>query len=652
MIGITKKNLLLKLIMVPLIFAPMTVQGQEIKNYSGVKQIGSFKGKANYTYKIVEGDTVLEGSFLMQRSSLEALLNEKDASFYLKGTFSDGSPNGQWRFQFGKFQSDSQSEVVDYEYRVLVSGTQQEGLGVISNGRPDGQWTYQIKRIEDSEIVKTLFKSDITFENGIPQKDFQIENENTILVGRFLRNGIAHDEWSSFASDAIEDTESWFFEDGLLRKIEIVKDGISKNISIFGNTENEYKIISLDIPYIEVLQGTVNSESDSIDVTAGIAALLAQNAEYYQKIDTVLSELGPTDFKPKFKAKVPYYKLDSLQRIGLNSISTDFDKAHSISENILKNSHLNIVKRSDPEVLYNYNLTEIIYKDFLEPLERLIKYKELGIIEYLDLHELLSQLWPDGKPNTLITLSEDGTGTLRTFELANAQEFDFKGNDLNSVGHLAAYARQSMETIKESLADQLTTEERLQKLNGLEEDLTALNELLVQRIDSVSKELSGRFKKPLQNIKSLADSSLGTYASLKDPEQKLSYGISIKSCLEQLIELTNTVAALPTKMEEIQDLYLDSIWNPFMATVMDEEVKKRITAAYSKILVPYFIDGINSNLDCENVTQFTDQINLTNERMVELREEDTQKLERKLRKEKNHDEIMRLFYRQATNKEK
>jgi len=38
--------------------------------------------------------------------------------------------------------------------------------------------------------------------------------------------------------------------------------------------------------------------------------------------------------------------------------------------------------------------------------------------------------------------------------------------------------------------------------------------------------------------------------------------------------------------------------------------------------------------------------------MVKLREEDTKKLERKLRREKNPNEIMKLLHEQSTAKEK
>jgi len=116
--------------------------------------------------------------------------------------------------------------------------------------------------------------------------------------------------------------------------------------------------------------------------------------------------------------------------------------------------------------------------------------------------------------------------------------------------------------------------------------------------------------------------------------------------------LTDELVALPDKKVMLKTLYTDSIWNPFMANLMDEEVKKRITAAYFKILVPYFLKSAASELDCDNVKVLKDQIIQANQRMEELREGDTRKLERKLRREKDPNQILKLFQEVTIDKEK
>lgn len=622
-----------------LLLSSIVLLAQENGRYTGPMQVGTYDGKADYQYIISNSDTIYDGTFQVQRSSLEALLEKKDISFLFKGNFNQGIANGDWQFQFGEFQTESKSQVVDYEYRVLISGIQEEGIGAILNGRADGKWTYTKNLIKDSEIEKALFKSSLTFENGVPQQNFQIENDSLSMIGRFLRNGLAHDEWSCFSEDAIEDTESWFFDEGILRKIRTVKDGLTSEIPIFVPSES-YKTIRLNGSFLSLIQAIALTNGKSIDISKGIAGLLHQNEQSYQRIDTVLSQLESSDFLPELRVKVPFKPLDSLETVTLNKISDDFVESDAISQELLRNSHLNIVRRSDTDVQYKYQVVKKIAETFLRPLEKLHGYKQQGIIDYMEVGRVLGQLWPNGKPSTDISVS-DGQ---RIFRLSNALEYGFESDDLESVRQLAEYAKLSLTQIKASLSSQLTNEQRLQKLNGLEEELIAANDSLVRKIDSTVSSLPRKHAKALESIKQLSESSLSDYAAIENAEEKLSYGTALKICLGEFSNLATSLIKIPEVNEQIQALYQDAIWNPFMATVMDEEVKKRITTAYSKILIPYFIEGVSDTLSCENAAVWNNQIVHTNNRMRELRDEDTRKLERKLRREKNPEEILKLLH--------
>jgi len=208
---------------------------------------------------------------------------------------------------------------------------------------------------------------------------------------------------------------------------------------------------------------------------------------------------------------------------------------------------------------------------------------------------------------------------------------------------LATYAKTSLETIEKALQDQLTTTEDAQKLIALEESLIQQNQSLVAQIDSLGKVLPGDYVRALENIKKLADGSLSAYASVKDQKKKLEFATSLDTCFHDLSGLTTTLGELPAKAAAIDSLYQDSVWNPFMAVVMDEEVKKRLTATYNKVLLPYFVKKASTELDCQNAGELNHEIQRTNTKMKGLREEDTKKLERKLRREKDPKTILQLL---------
>lgn len=183
-----------KYLLIPLLVCVLlcnSLFAQEKGFYEGPFKVLNYKGKAAYGYDHDGKDTVLNGSFLLQSSNLEALLNRKDSTFLLDGAFDHGYVTGFWKFRFGAFEAKPDSRVVDYQYRIAASGTQEEVQGLLVQGKPEGSWNYTVQGIKDAEIVNTLFKSSITFDGGIPQQNFRIENDSTVLVGRFLRNGLA-----------------------------------------------------------------------------------------------------------------------------------------------------------------------------------------------------------------------------------------------------------------------------------------------------------------------------------------------------------------------------------------------------------------------------------------------------------------------------
>ncbi|WP_318308512.1 hypothetical protein [Flagellimonas crocea] len=619
--------------------------GQDLKTYEGPLQVGPYQGKAIYQYSIVDLDTVFNGDFQLQKSNLETLMENEDSSFRFTGYFDQGTANGPWEFQFGEFQTNSQSQVVDNEYRVLVSGVQETGEGNLTKGKPDGAWTYTINQIKDSKIEKTLFKSSFSFDDGVPQQNFQIENDTSVLVGRFLRDGLAHDEWSFYGTESVEDIEDWFFDDGLLRTIMIKTERVSKEVSIFSANELNYETITLNEQYIALLNAVLEDEV----TTSHISRLLGQHLGYYQKINEVLQYLGSYGFSMDAKVRVPYHPLDSLQNKTLDQIVKDYEVAADLSKDILENSHLNIVKRTDPEAFFYYNVAQKISDDFLKPLGTLVGYKENDIVQYQKVPVIMQRLWPAGKPEKNIVVPANEAGDSRTFNLPSSEEFGYEGNDLLSVAAMATYAKMSLEYIKGSLSSRLTNEEQLQILNGLEEELIELNNGLEQEIDSVS-ELPQEYTAALNQLQHLADSALASYADIKNPNEKLEYGKGVKTCLSELTGLAKTLKSIPERQEEIKKEYTDAVWNPFMANVMAEEVKKRITGAYENILIPYFLQVAREELTCDNAGKLNDQIAETHQTILNLRNKDTRKLERQLRREDRPIEVLQLLNQQFTSK--
>ena len=641
MTTINKKRSFIALFLVLCLGISEQLFSQQTQSYKGEYKIADYRGEASFNYSIIEGDTIFQGPFSLQKSNLEKLLKQEDFTFSFKGNFSEGSPDGNWEFRFGEFSSGSDSELVDFQYRISVNGIQEESSGIISMGRPHGQWTYSVDSIVKSEKAKNLFRSSFEFEEGVPQKSFRIESKGNTLVGRTLRNGLAHDQWSLFSSDGMGALENWYFENGILKKIELLTEEGSFSLDIYSGTSENTQTIDLNEGFLNVILIKSGYQSDQIQ--KGLFSLITTNAEYYAEINEILSELGPVQFTPSLKVIVELYPINEVEINYLDSIEKRIESAKTVCESILNNTHLNIEKLSDTETAFLYQVVDQFATEYVTPIGKLVEYHQLRLLNALPREELISALWPQGLPSREINISSGQEGGSRIYVGPDSDQYEFKAKDLFTIDQMTRYASSSLESIQQSLGNQLTIEKQQQELSQIEDELYKQSTRIEQLVDTLKQRTSGPTIDALEAIRQFTVDNLSRFSAIEDKEERLAFGVDLLECLKKMEPLAEGLGALPEQWEEIQQLYKDDIWNPHMAVIMQEEVKKRIKASYRKVLIPELLSGIKADLSCDNVGAYTALMESLYRRMIDMREEDTRKLERKLRRENDPREVLELF---------
>ena len=622
---------------------PLALKSQEQQRYTGSFKINSYQGDAEYGYRLIQGDTLLDGSFHMQSSNLDALLKDGDETFVFDGSFKEGEADGFWRFEFGSYTTDGNTQLVDGQYRLNINGTRFEAYGIVNQGKPNGQWIIMVNELVNSSLQSNLFRSVISFEKGVPQQNVRIENENGTLVGRFLRNGLAHDVWSRYDKENTNISESWVFDEGLLIRKTYEDEEGSTETAVFSESRIETKIAPLNKAYLNLLD-IISGETPQA-AKNDMASLLEENYAYYQKITDVLSYLGKSSFMPEFRVKVPQLTKDSTEIEKLDLVVELYDKAALPSEALLNNTQLQIIGRSDAEVDFLYQTLQKIDSDFLQPLKQLKEYHESGITGYMTTELLLQRLFPNGRPSTsiVVELERDGVVSTQTYTGPDAQAYDFEASTLLVLEDMARYAQTSAVSIAEVLNKKLASEQKQQELVELEKGLIAQIKQLNQQIDSVGRQLPNNVDKALQAIKKFAENELQAYTAIEDGDTKKKRGSELLQCLKELNQLATTIANLPNEQQLLKEKYQDAVWNPFMATIMDEAVKKRIMNAYENVLIPDLLRSVQSEISCDNASEYNQLLVRIHERMYELRDENTTKLERKLKRERNPQVVLGLF---------
>ncbi len=624
----------------------LTAQDQDVFRFKGPLTINEFRGEAEYDYSLIEGDTLLTGPFRFQSSNLNALMKASDKSFRFSGNFLSGLSDGQWNFQFGEFKTDSTTKVVDFQYRLNVSGIQNKSSGKITRGKPNGRWAYEVLNVKNSEVRDTLFRSEFDFDGGVPQKNFEIKNKQGTLVGRFLRNGLAHDVWDVYLNDDPDGIEKWHFSNGRLVKISYGTSEKSQIIDVFERPFENSRSVVLDSRYLALLQLLEKRTGDHIGFKATMPKLFKENISHYEELDTFFSALGSPSFMPEFKVAVPLQPLDSLKASQLDSVSRLVTQSAKISESLLKNTQMNILKRSDPEVSYLAAVLQILDSSYLAPLKKLQTYNELEIIGYISDEEITEDLWPNGMPEPKIVVTVNGGDNeveTREYVGPKANSFDFSGNLVSSALKVANYLNLSLNDISEVLEDKLDKQEREQALVLLEEQMVGKADSLIHYIDSIVEHVEPREVKALSLIRKGIERQLNDYSNLEVSQGKSDSARKLVDCFDHFRGLTKSVVDLRTRSPSVEEKFHDRVWNPFTATLMDDVVKKRIINAYLNILQPFVLDQITAEMNCLQVKEVESLLENIHNRVAELRDEDTSKLERKLKRERNPEVILELF---------
>ena len=606
--------------------------------YTGPYRVGDYRGQARYQYDVsVEGDTVRQGGFRMEGSDLASLLSGGDNYFAFRGSFRDDVPSDRWRFTFGEYAVEGSADVEGFEYHLKVDGEQHQTTGSLRRGRPDSRWTTEVRRVEASRPTDLLFRSEVTFSGGVPQQSFTVEGGGASLLGRFKRNGVAHDIWTLYSD--LDAQEEWTFEDGWLRAI--ASGGARREV--FGADVGEGRFVNLDERYVRLLSLYLALDERPADLADDPAvALLTRNADLYAELGGVVEALGGATAKPLFKVMAPYRPLASGDLAVLDSIQAGIQGFDTIAGAIAATTSIRVAESTDAEVAYLRALLETLDAEWLAPARQLDSVYRADLLQYLPRERYYATLGTAGAVPAELQVDYESPAGPQTRRYTAARGRPYALAD--GLGELSALTRDALaaaDSVRAVLGVRLVTKERRQVLTALDEEIMSNFNRLDSLVEAEEGDLPAEYG--LGELRALARRRLRAYTTLDDPLVQREEARALIDCLEHLNALAVTLTRLPEERAEIEELYVNEVWNNITATVMEETVKKRLLEAYTRRLVPYFLDEIADGIECGDAATLGEQLRALNARMRQLRDAETERLEQRVRRADNPRRILGLL---------
>ena len=197
-------------------------------------------------------------------------------------------------------------------------------------------------------------------------------------------------------------------------------------------------------------------------------------------------------------------------------------------------------------------------------------------------------------------------------------------------------------------------ERQIQALRKKYKDLSSLipqEQILFSRVQALEILFSNRESRSDYNefhndlseaILAFSEERVQKYQALS-LEQKKRKVQSYIDCYEQLLDVYKSYADLADEMEFLEEAFTRKVLNPYTMTDMDERQKRIIFDRFVQILFPYVLEDVSQHLNCENVELKMGNFQILKEKLLQLRDEETDELEDKMQEETNPKKLFDLL---------
>lgn len=610
-------------------------------SYEGPWQAGVYRGSANFGFAIDKQDSVYNGRFVMSGAQLVPTSLNQETFFKFSGQFDKGLATDQWEITFGAFRQAGPIQIMDYAYRVPITGTEKFASGTLEGGRPSGTWIHLENEIEEDQKVRTAFRSSFNFASGVPIKSFELSGAQRKLLGRWQRGGIATDVWTYFDDDGT--TQRWSFENGALVSILEESDVDSARIDGLQPTTEALSVLPLGERYFRWLANYLFSmEQDSSLASGPFANLLIQNADAFAKTDQVFLALGHQGFMPKLEVTVPMTDFSEAERMGLAKLVAEVRAVDSTAQVLLDDTSLKLVSKTDDRTRQQLAYLKALTTDFLAPVRPLISAYDDGVLQHLPREKFYKNLFSNVESSGKISYTFEQSGIPQVIVDGDSTlSFDVSSLGLTAILERVSFAKAEVKEAERLLLRQVNTKEKKKVIEALEAELDAsyvqLDSLILAQDRRLTRQLA------LKNISEGARTELTAYAALDQVLAKRKRAEELILCLQLKKALVVTLTEFPQRVEEIERLYTDRIWNNFTFTVMDELVKDELVEAYTERLIPYFKNQLAKPLSCTDTEKLLSGIEGSHDKLIAFRKANTKELEVALSRTSDPEKILSLI---------
>ncbi len=619
-----------------------------------------YKGRAVYDfYRDRSGNEIPDGRFefiyKFTDSTDLSILNKIE----IEGTYKEGKKNGLWMYLDAEHRVHIK-DVVDFEIKADLESTVIKTRANYRENIPDGEWSYQVKKSTANDLSETASFDKIQFQSGYIINNFKykyLEGSQELQIHGYLdEKGCMDSLWTIqyILEDKVID-EHRKYQNGFLLNIKILdlQNGSLINEVHFTNTKSKLESLkageNVDFSISENNFGILYNEgfrrkdeeyraqiNGNELIRNVLKSILKNDRETYFPVD---------DFKVHpIKTRRFEYKIDKSYEKMAKETSELFERLSTKVDEKADWNALRLNKNKTDSLAFSFEFFQLLQKklDLFENIIGIISSEEISYLdESVYTRNGLEYLQP------FDTVHYTFEGDVKRKVIDHRIVIEDEVQLVNSILDYLTREEKIVDQLTEYVDSQLTQIELGQNVEELEAKILSeytKTEILLQDISYVNadhKELIDHLELKFLNKK--YESLSTSYSRADNYADKVSSADKMMDLLNEFstwVPMSNKVF---TERKEIDELYLENIFNPFTYTSYDQRAKERLYKNGNEKLLNHYLSLIEEEENYMNVKNHFSKVHKLHDRMRELRELDTRKIEGKLRRNNSVSNIESLL---------
>lgn len=619
-----------------------------------------YVGESKYSILDPKDFNTVHGPFLFKAQLPSSIDSQWLKQVIYQGRYNKGLKEGKWEFEHKHMKPWGLPYLEGVQVVYNAEGEKHKVTGSYLKGVASQKWEVLTERIVPQKPVDTVFYSTVHFADRLPVGPFQSLCDSFSISGNLNDSGFMDGLWvfkqKTGANSFIE--EQRYYEGGILTQHVFVADNKRFNVKHVGLDMNpdsgpeSWTEIPVSETYFTLFYETnAGSESDDGPNKVKTDSLIKNSnaflknslfsfSQIYDRNIWDITTQVQTPELPKVKVKKTRQSEAYLSKI--SESLKKLTQNQKVLNGFVTNPQVDISRYNNREIANYYYAFQVLLNQ-TEIIERVLLKLQQPVYAYLNSEELLQFLLKEGivYPNELVYEFE-GEQIRETFEFPQPLESS-KVTFQSFFDHIQDLAKVIQGNYKQ-IEPVLQRIIKRSSIAGKEDELLQKRDSIVKLFDNAAlrKNFNAYHQDLALDVQYFVNEAFKTYAQ-KDIEERLGTTGDMISCFDTVLLLYEHLAQLPNKIASVDDLFTREVWSPVTYTYMTEIMKERVYRAYKSYLLPFVIQEIRENLNCTNLYSKSMNIVKLHNGMYELRDRDTGKEERELRRVTNPQRILEIL---------